>query len=129
MCILTFIGSGSSALANNIMFFTIEDWRLAYENGLFENLGKLFEDEALQILMNVNPGFYLLQSAFYLISLIGAILMWNLRKTGFHLYTVAQILLLISYNLFLSSQPFPFIPLLLSVTFILLYAKNLSFMQ
>ena len=129
MCILTFIGSGSSALANNIMFFTIEDWRLAYENGLFENLGKLFEDEALQILMNVNPGFYLLQSVFYLISLIGAILMWNLRKTGFHLYTVAQILLLISYNLFLSSQPFPFIPLLLSVTFILLYAKNLSFMQ
>jgi len=129
LCILTFIGSGSSALANNIMFFTIEDWRLAYENGLFENLGKLFEDEALQILMNVNPGFYLLQSVFYLISLIGAILMWNLRKTGFHLYTVAQILLLISYNLFLSSQPFPFIPLLLSVTFILLYAKNLSFMQ
>jgi hypothetical protein len=129
LCILTFIGSGSSALANNIMFFTIEDWKLAYENGLFDNLGKLFEDEALQILMNVNPGFYLLQSVIYLLSLIGAILMWNLRKTGFHVYTVAQILLLISYNLFLSSQPFPFIPLLLSVTFILLYAKNLSLMH
>lgn len=111
------------------MYFTIEDWKLAYENGLFDNLDSLLQDDALQVLFNVNPRFYLAQSVLYLLSLIGAILMWNLRKMGFHIYTVAQILLLISYNLFLSSQPFPLIPLFISITFILLYARNLSLMR
>ena len=129
LCILTFIGSGSSAFANMIMFITIDDWKLAYENGLFESFDKLFQDEALQILMNVNPRFYLLQALIYVASLVGAMLMWNLKKMGFHVYTVAQILLLITYNLYLSSQPFPFFPLLLSITFILLYSRNLSVMH
>lgn len=129
LCILTFIGSGISAFANLIMFITIDDWKLAYENGLFESFDKLFQDEALQILMNVNPRFYLLQALIYVASLAGAMLMWNLKKMGFHVYTVAQILLLITYNLYLPSQPFPFLPLLLSITFILLYSRNLSVMH
>ena len=129
LCILTFIGSGMSALANSIMFFTLDNWKLAYENGLLDGMGTLINDEAMQVFLHVNPDYFLIQSLFYLFSLSGALLMWNLRKIGFHLYTIAQILLLIAYNLYLSEQPFPLIPLLLSVTFILLYSRNLTFMH
>jgi hypothetical protein len=129
LCILTFIGSGSSFIANMTMFLTVEDWRLAFEKGMIDNLNALFREDALAAILTVSPRFYLIQSIIYLASLSGALLMWKLMKIGFHIYTVAQILLLISYNVFLSSQPFPVFPLLLSVTFILLYSRNFSSMH
>jgi hypothetical protein len=129
LCILTFIGSGVSSLANIIMYLSFEDWKLAFENGLLDGMGFFLQEEALLLLLNMNPNFFLIQFFFYLMSLAGAIAMWKLRKIGFHIYTFAQVLLLIDYNIFLSSQPFPFVPFLISLTFIVLYSKNLSSMH
>jgi hypothetical protein len=129
LCILTFFGSGASALANTVMYITIDDWKLAYENGLFDNLKSLLQEDALEVLMNISPNFYLIQAVLYFISLGGALLMWNLQKPGFHLYAIAQILLLISYNMYVPDASFPVFPLLLTITFILLYYRNLSVMR
>jgi hypothetical protein len=129
LCILTFVGSGTSALANLVMFITVDDWKLAYENGMFDNLNKLFQEDAVVAILAVDPLFYLLQTVLYSTSIAGALFMWKLLKVGFHVYTTAQILLLIDYNIFLSNQPFPVVPLLLTITFIFLYSRNLSVMH
>jgi hypothetical protein len=129
LCLLTFIGSGTTFLANSFLYITIDNWKQAYENGLFDNLKGLLQEDAMQLIMNVHPNFFLAQAILYLFSLLGAVLMWNLRKPGFHLYTIAQILLLISYNLFMPSAPFPLLPLLVTVTFILLYYRNIYVMR
>ena len=44
---------------------------------------------------------YAAQSALYILSFAGCILMWNLRRSGFHAYAIAQLLLLLLPLLFL----------------------------
>ena len=122
LCVLTFFGSGLSFIANGIMFLTIDSWKVAYENGVFEVFENQLEMDALELMLNVNPLFYLAQS-------IGAWFMWNLNKQGFHVYAIAQILLLIIYKVFLVSAPFPVLPLVVTITFIFLYYRNLQFMR
>ncbi len=129
LCVLTFIGSGFSAIVNGLAFLTIDSWAGILEEGAFEMFEGQLEMEAIELLLNVNPTFYLLQAVFYAMAVYGAFMMWNLKKAGFHIYTVAQILLLIISKVYMPSLPFPLIPLLLSLTFVLLYARNLRFMH
>ena len=129
LCVLTFIGSGFSGIVNGLAFLTVDSWAGVLDEGAFEIFNGQIEMEAIEILLNVNPTFYLLQAVFYTMSFYGAIMMWNLKKAGFHIYTVAQILLLIIAKVYMPSLPFPLIPLLLSSTFVLLYARNLRYMN
>lgn len=129
LCILTFIGSGFSNIVNSLAFLTIDSWAGALEEGAFEVFEGQLEMEVIELLINVNPTFYLLQAVFFAMAVYGAFMMWNLKKAGFHIYTVAQILLLIIGKVYIPSLPFPLIPLLLSSTFVLLYARNLRFMH
>lgn len=129
LCILTFIGSGLSFLANAIMYLTIDVWKAAYQEGVFSILEGKVEMKMIDLLMNVNPNYYMFQALLFGLSVYGAYLMWKLKKAGFHMYTISQILLLIVSKVFIPSQPFPVVPLLLSLVFVLLYARSLKVMQ
>ncbi|NOX84674.1 MAG: hypothetical protein GXO86_01720 [Chlorobi bacterium] len=129
LCILTFIGSGLSAFANLLLFFYYEPIKKIFESGQVDFKEGSLEMESFKLLMGITPDFFLFQGILYLISLFGAIMMWNLNKTGFHLYAVAQILLLIIFEFYITGAPFPLIPLLFSIIFILLYFRNLRFMK
>ena len=129
LCILTFIGSGFSLLANTMVYFTFDNLVIAMEQGAFDIFRGAIEMEAVDLLLHVNPAYYLLQAVFFTLSFAGATLMWNLKKAGFHIYTVAQLLLLIIGKIFIPSLPFPLFPLLLAATFVFLYARNLRYMQ
>ncbi len=66
----------------------------------------------------------------YLFTLIGAILMWNLLRTGFYLY-IAGIVIDVGIPLILfhgnhSAFPLSFISLFFGLLFIILYALNIS---
>ena len=129
LCILTFIGSGFSLVANFAVFLTFHTWVKAMEEGVFDMLDGTLEMEAVEMLLNVNPAYFLFQAVFFTMSFVGALLMWNLKKAGFHIYTTAQLLLLIIGKVFMPELPFPVIPLLLAATFVLLYARNLRYMS
>lgn len=129
LCILTFLGSGLSSAANLLTFLLIDEWKMALDQGVFEQFDGLFDPSAIQILVNVEKLFFLVQGLLYTASFWGAYLMWKLRKKGFHIYSVAQILILIVQKLYLPSLPFPVIPLLLTITFILLYYRNVQYMK
>ena len=129
LCILTFIGSGLSLISNSIMFLTIDIIRKYYEDGSFDFLAEDLDLSALEILLSANSTYFMLQALLFALALYGAYLMWNLKKIGFHFYTVAQIVLLILPQVFLPSLPFPTFELLLSLIFITLYARNLKYMN
>lgn len=127
LCILTFIGSGMSMMANGLLFLTIEPVKqLLEQESTYSFLGTEIN---MDFLLEISPVFFLLQSLTLLVSIIGATQMWNLKKTGFHLYTISQILLLILPKLFINGLPFPMLELLISTTFVYLYAKSLSLVK
>ena len=129
ICILTFIGSGFLFFANGVVYLSIDSLRIAFDEGLFNAFELQLEEDDLQKFLSVDSSFFLFQSLLYSASLLGAYMMWKLRKQGFHLYAISQILVLIIYKVYLSSAPFPFFSMLLTITFILLYYRNLQFMR
>ena len=129
LCILTFIGSGLSFFANLLLFFLYDIIQGVFESGQLGFMEGTVEMESFKMVMSIAPEFFLFQGILYFISLLGAMMMWKMNKTGFHFYAIAQILLLIIYEFYIPGAPFPVIPLLISIIFILLYYRNLQFMK
>ncbi len=108
LCILTFIGSGL------LLLFSI--------------LG-LFAAGALEGMAKSMPGFTsgggILKSIILVVlaagSLYGAIMMWQLKKMGFYLYALANIILVII--------SFGWVNLIITAAFIIMYFVNLKYME
>ena len=127
LCILTFIGSGMSMFANGLLFLTIEPIKqLLEQQDTYTFLGTEIN---MDFLLDISPMFFLLQSLTLIVSIIGAYQMWNLKKIGFHLYTISQIILLILPKLYINGLPFPTFELIISASFVYLYSKNLSYFK
>lgn len=127
LCILTFIGSGLSALSNIMLYSFIDQIReLIAEDPINSMFGA---EMIISLFLKVNPWFFMIQAVLYSLSFSGALQMWKLRKIGFHLYSIAQILLLIVPKLFIADMPFPAMDLILTGSFIYFYYMNVKFMH
>lgn len=122
LCILTFIGSGLSSLAFLIVFLTYSQ---SYE--IIKDLTETYPN--LSTLAGAGKNFFLTGFVLNFFSLLGARLMWNLRKAGFHFYTGAQILIVLLPFVFLDDYPFPWGDALISLFFIILYSRFLRIMN
>jgi hypothetical protein len=113
LCVLTFISSG-------------------LEN-MFSLIIPLFPDEMVQFIKN-SPGYdevgmsYVLKIIFTACSLVGAILMWKLKKIGFHFYSLSNLALLFIPTLLLGMS-ISSLAIILTICYIALYAMNLKFMK
>ena len=122
LCILSFIGSGMSAVSS---FFVAGAYNLI---PLAVKQTPVPDAEALlQMIRSAGPLFFFFMGILYLVSLAGAILMFKLKKTGFHLYTLAQLCMLILPSLMISGFELPVSNLLLTGSFVLAYAVNIRF--
>ena len=65
--------------------------------------------------------FYAALGALNLLSLVCCILMWNLRRSGFHTYTIAQLLLLLLPLLFLGKAYLGLGDIMFTALFLLIY--------
>lgn len=127
LCILTFIGSGMSMFANGLLFLSIEPIKqLIEQQDTYTFLGT---EMNMGFLLDISPFFFLFQALTLTVSIMGAYQMWNLKKVGFHLYTVSQIVLLILPKLYINELPFPTFELIISAIFVYLYSKNLSYLK
>jgi uncharacterized membrane protein len=129
LCILTFIGSGFSAISNISVFLLIDVIREMYSNGGFDMWLNEESRKAFEMMISADRYFFLVQALVYLLAIFGAYYMWNFKKLGFHLYTVAQILLVITAQVFIPGLPFPFFEVMLSLVFISFYARFLKIMN
>ena len=124
LSILSFIWGGLSFLSNFILYlFNSQVHAVIKEEGLKQFFGV---DMNLEALLNVHPLFFLLQALFAAMSVLGVAMMWRLNRLGFHVYTIAQIILLIIPNLFISGLPFPLFELSVAALFVYLYGKSLK---
>ena len=144
LCILTFVSCGFA--------FISALWRLAVGSNTEESFKQMknmpqFKDGALEKMMEGAQKIQdwqvtadLLALGNVALCLTGALLMWKLRKSGFYLYVVGQILPMISlYGMYSVVQNIPifgmamlimsFIIVLFAIAFIIMYAINLKHMR
>jgi hypothetical protein len=124
LCILTFIGSGMNLFSS---LFIAGFYDTFVE--VMQMFAEKFKLPGMDALLEAKPFFFLVSGVFYAGALGGAILMLKLKKTGFHVYTISQILQVLAPMYFLH-QAGPGIPeLFFSGLFIFLYSMNLKFMS
>jgi len=128
LLILTFIGSGLTMFSNLFLFgfFNQIKAMLAAQGSSYSFMGTTMD---LAPFFQISPAFYLIQGLLSVVSLTGAILMWDLKKIGFHFYAVAQISLLIVPKIFIRGLPFPGTELLISFFFVYFYYRFLKIME
>ncbi|MFA9370579.1 MAG: hypothetical protein ACERIH_02630 [Labilibaculum antarcticum] len=143
LCILTFIGSGFGVL-NNIFgmimspiknFLDPEFFETALDN-VDDEFARKFVEQAFEIAQKGIEHIFeisLTQFILYAASLTGAILMFQLKKNGFYIYTAAQVLLLFVTPAFIGFNLFVNIGMMFgsvfTILFIALYAINLKKMN
>jgi hypothetical protein len=124
LCVLTFLGSGLNLFAS----FLITIFYNTFQS-VAGDISKAFDMPAMNMILNAKPAFFLVSSFVYALSALGALEMWKLRKRGFHLYTVSQILL-IMMPMYFFKLPVPSVPdIIFSAIFIILYSANLKHMS
>jgi hypothetical protein len=124
LCILTFIYSGMGAFSNMmVLIFFDASMKFAGE------LVKAFKLPGMDLFLNAKPIYFAATALINALAVAGAIMMWQLRKLGFHIYTVSQILVILSPMYFFRLPGPDFFNILLSGVFVLLYSSNLKKMS
>jgi hypothetical protein len=124
LCILTFIWSGWN-MASNLVVGSFFD----FFSKFFAQFAETYKIPGMEILGEATPVYFFVSALFFLGCIIGAFLMWRLKKTGFHVYTISQILLLIAPMYFFRLPGPSWIEVLFSGVFILLYSSNIKQMN
>ena len=75
----------------------------------------------MEQLFEVPRSYYVGCGLLYALELLGAVLMWNLRRSGFHCYTLARLLLLLLPLLFLGRGAVALGDIMFALLFILVY--------
>lgn len=112
LCILTFVGSGLGLLTSLLMVVGV--------GALMDMLGGFGGG-----VMGGGVAYFGVSAALAAASLYGAIMMWKLKKTGFYLYTGANVIAAILPMVWLGAA-FGIMGLLWPVVFIVLYGLNLK---
>jgi hypothetical protein len=123
LCILTFIGSGVmlfSYFVSYALYNTMPNMILTLAESMGGTVGKIYEDAA-DIFINTPKSSFLLMTLPSLFSIVGAAIMLNMRKLGFHLYIVGQILI-VGFPILLLKSNFSIGDLLFTLLFVALYA-------
>jgi len=123
LCVLTFIGSGFMLLSYFFSFAfyaIIPDKMIMMSEMIGSPLNKTYVDAA-NLFTTIPQSYFLLMMLPYLFALVGSAFMLNMRRLGFHLYVIGQILVL-GFSMLLLKSGFPLSELFLALLFVGLYA-------
>ncbi len=122
LCILTFIGSGFGVIGFLMVAINFE--------ATIEALKVLYaEMPEANFILEAPRDFFLVSFLLSAFSLLGAVMMWNLRKIGFHIYTASQLIYLVVPLIYFGGETNPLFNIMLTALFVYLYARNLPFMR
>jgi len=117
LCILTFIGSGLTALLLLIGLVAA-----GAASGVLSSIPGMGDIGGL------GTGYFLIVLVLALASLYGAIMMWKLKKMGFYLYSGANVIALF-IPIIMASAKFSIFGLVITALFIILYGLNLKYLK
>lgn len=149
LCILTFIGSGWGILSELFSLITagmvnqsvqMEQYTQAMDQLADSGVSSSFisgllssSQEVIQASMMYRTQIAVCGLILSVISLIGALLMFRLKRIGFYFYTAAQVLMLGITPIFIGFSLITITSLIFSaifaLLFIILYAVNLKYMK
>ena len=142
LLVLSFINACWNIIRSIVLYFTTPKMVEMYQNGQFDEmmapLSGMGEDftnamnDATHIFSQINPNYYLILLVLFIASLIGVLKMFKGDKRGFHIYSIAQICMLIDHSVFVYplQKPSPFTSdLIITILFILLYYLYFKRMQ
>ena len=134
LLVLSFINACWNIFSSLLSLIMKPQMTEMYNNGQFEEMMQPFSamgeefyksmNDAMSIFSQIDTKFYLILMALFIASLIGVIRMFKYDKRGFHIYSIAQICMLINSSVFVYplQKPSPlFSDLMFTVIFILLY--------
>lgn len=122
LCIVTFIGSGLAAFSYLVF--------AAYYTDMIELMEIYYADRPeINYFLNAPREFFIYAFLLSAASVLGALMMWNLRKVGFHVYTVSQLISLILPSVYFGGDANPLLNIMFTAFFVYLYARNLRFMH
>lgn len=121
--VLSFIGSGFSFLSNLFQGVFYKQINAMIESDEF-SFPDYFED-VLELWVQIPRINYLLCAVLFALSLVGAIKMWNLQRTGFHFYSVSQLLVIVVTLLLAGRQFIQEGDIMLTLLFIIFYYFSL----
>jgi len=125
LCVLTFLSTGLG-IFTSILTPMISDYLVEFITSMPGYEQNLTEEG--MVMLKAGWVYYLVSLVLISLSLFGAIKMWKLKRIGFHLYTIANLLLFCLPSIFLGMD-FNLIGLVLPGLFIGLYAIHLKYMN
>jgi hypothetical protein len=116
ICVLSFIGGGLAGMSYFMVFALYDEVMPALKEA-----SEQFP--AFQIFTGAARSFFLTGFILYFLSIMGVSMMWRMQKAGFHFYTGAQVMLLLMPLFYIKNFPIPFMDGIITLAFIMLYAK------
>ena len=119
LLVITFIFAGISCMSNFMMSLlqpSLQQYYVAHPEVLPEQFRT-----AMQTYFDVPRGYFLASGLLYLLEVIGGVLMWNLRPSGFHCYTMSRLLLILVPLLFLGKGFLGLGDIMMAALFIFVY--------
>jgi hypothetical protein len=108
LCIFSFINAVLQFISNIFTFMTYNTMiALSEDEDYLETMEKFGVDSemsamAFDNLLSVDRIYYLLTALLFVGSFVGVLYMWKMQKRGFHIYAIAQILIMIVAAMFTS---------------------------
>jgi len=118
LCILTFIGSGFSTA-----IYLIALVAFSAISGVLDSV------PGMGAMGDAGIAIFAVFFVLAFLSLFGAIMMWKLKKTGFYLYSIANIIALILPFIIFQGVPVNILGIVVTIGFIAMYAANLKAMK
>jgi hypothetical protein len=142
LCILSYIGNGFLILSSLMMLlmtgFFRNIWNLALENGEAMEEAGAFTNvifDKMLLMLDYMPLMGAVGLVAALINLLGVFRMWNLKRSGFYIYSVTELLPvlfnLVIYTMILGAMGLfmSIFNLIIPVLFVILYGLNLKYMK
>ena len=138
ICVLSFINAVYNGIVNFVSFAFYDFFQNMFSQmrngeGVFADMAEQMGDnwemfaQASSLAFSVGRGYYFVEMVLFVASFIGVLMMWRLQKKGFHVYTIAQFLMLIATSIFVTSKidgGFPFGPIFWTAAFVFMYASH-----
>ena len=108
-CVLSFINAGFQCIGNAFTYLLYNTMHELAQSEEYQDLMEKYMPDAeqtetvLQSQLAVSRVSYLLMALLFAASFYGVLQMWRLQKKGFHIYAIAQILMLIVTAVFVTS--------------------------
>lgn len=125
LCILTFISSGMSALS--ALFTPAMSDVFVEVIKMYPDIDDATKEGAIRVIQ-AGAAYHMITFVLYVASLTGAAMMWNLKKNGFHVYALSNLLILL-VPAFMLGMAAGWGNILLTGGFIALYGTHLQEMR